>query len=164
MAITMANAKASVKTFFYKVYIRDTGTAIAAADYDTLAHWNTFLALFTYIGQCKNTMTKIDSVPSGDRDIDEGRKKYTTKDCLVEATYLQGLAADIDAIRVDLTDNEVDVLFVDAVGLKAVYVHQQDLVIEEHEISGDEFAARMFGEQIIPYTSDFSTPVLIPTA
>lgn len=163
MALTMANAVANVKTFFYKLYIRETGTAIAAADYDTLAHWNTFIALFTYAGQCENKAVKLDQTPGNEIIVDLGKKRFTTYNCRLEAKYVQGAVADLTAIRADLIGGDVDILLVDTQNAKAIYIHNQELFVELHETSGDIFNAMLSCEQEIPIDQTFDTTVTIPS-
>jgi len=164
MAITMSNAKANVKTFFYKLYIRETGTAMAAADYDTLAHWNTFLALFTHAGQCENQNVKLDHEKSGEITVDLGKKRFTTYDGKFEAKYVQGAVADLTAIRADLVGGDVDILLVDTQNAKAIYIHNVELFVDMHESSGDIFNALFSAEQIIPIDQKLDTTVVIPAA
>jgi len=162
MAITMANAKANVKSFFYKLYIRETGTAIASADYDTAAHWATFLALFTYAGQVENQSMKITHTPSGEIVVDLGKKRFTTNDCKFEAAYVQGAVADLTAIRADLIGGDIDILLVDTVNQKAIYVHNVELFVELIETSGDIFKAMFSSEQVLPISEKIDTTVAIP--
>jgi len=162
MAITMANAKANVKTFYYKMYIREHGTAMASTDYDTAAHWATFLALFTYAGQVENQSLKVSHTPSSEIVVDLGKKRFTTYDAKFEAKYVQGAVADLTAIRTDLIGGDVDILLVDTVNQKAIYIDDVELFVEFVETSGDLFNAMFSSEQTIPISSKIDTTVSIP--
>ena len=164
MAITMSDAIANVKTNFYTVYIRNTSANIAATDYDTLAHWNTFLALFTNIGQCENENVKLSGTPSNDIVVNSGKKVFTTKDWAFEAKYVQATPADVGKIETDLLGNKMDILLVDTVNAKFIYIYNQELYYTEEESSGNVAAYTLRNEQVRPIDSSYRTIGAIPSA
>jgi len=136
MALSFSAAKANIKRNYYLVYMRETGTAIAAADYDTLAHWTTFLALFTYIGYCENKAVKVDVVPNDPVDIDLGEEKFLGYEGTTDIKFLQSAVAD-DTALADMASKDCDMLLVSNGSLKFRYVHNKRFNVETHINSGD---------------------------
>jgi len=135
MALSFSAAKANVQRHFFLVYMRETTTAIAAGDYDTLAHWNTFIALFNAIGKCENENVKLDSVPNV-VTIDYGEERVISYNGTIELKYIQNLVADWTDID-DLRTHDADLLLVDSINAQFFYIHDKRFVIEKNVISGD---------------------------
>ncbi len=136
MALTLSKAKANIQRHFYVVYMRETGTACAATDYDTLAHWNTFLALFTEIGYCENKNVKIDVERAEPIEIDEGEEYFLEYTGSTEIKYVQNDSTDHAALE-DMASKDCDLLLVSSSSAQFIYVHNKRFNVEQHIISGD---------------------------
>jgi hypothetical protein len=134
MALSFTASKDSVKRHFYSVYMRETGTAVASGDYDTLAHWTSFLALFQNIGSCENENVGWDEVPNT-VDIDYGEKHPHSYDGTLDVKFIQNAVADFDAIE-DMADENCDLLLVDDVNHIFHYFHNKRFKVERHITSG----------------------------
>lgn len=125
MAITLSKAKANIKRHYYNVYVRETGTAIQAADYADLSGWNTFLALFTAIGYCENENVKLDLDPADPVVVDEGEEITLGYEGNMEIKYLQSTPTDDAALKTDF-DKSLDMLWVSTKTLKFMYFHNKN--------------------------------------
>lgn len=162
MALSFSAAKANVKRHFYTVYMRETTTAIAAGDYDTLAHWNTFIATFNAIGSCENENIKIDEVPLV-TPIDYGEEKIIAYDGNIEIKYLQSAIADFTDIDY-LRTVDCDLLLVDSINSIFVYVHDKRFLVEKHIKSGQVAHFIIKAQQVAGEPSgNYSTIYLLGT-
>ena len=134
MALTFTSALASVVRHHYKVYMRATGTAIAAGNYDTLANWTTFLGLFQHIGITENENVKFDEVPNT-VPIEYGEKHPHSYNGTLDVKFLQNAKADFDAIEAVKAEN-ADCLIVDDVNKIWYYIHNKRFKVERHLVSG----------------------------
>ena len=134
MALSFVTSKANVLRHFYTVYMRETTTVIAAADYADLAGWNTFIATMNAIGSCENEQVKIDEVPLV-VPIDYGEERVYAYDGNIEIKYLQNLVVDFTDID-DLRTHDCDLLLVDSINKIFVYVHDKRFLVEKHVRSG----------------------------
>ena len=135
MALSFTAESDNVKRHFYLVYLRETTTAMAAADYADLSGWNTFLALFNAIGKCENENVKIDEVPNV-VVIDYGEEAVTGYNGTIEIKYLQNTVADWTDLD-DLRGKNADLLLVDLINLQFWYVHNKRFLIDKNVISGE---------------------------
>jgi len=135
MALSFTAAKANVLRHFYTVYMRETTTAMAAADYDTLEHWNTFIGLFNAIGKCENEQVSVKETPNV-RVVDFGEERIYSYAGEINIKYIQGLVADMSDLD-DLRGHDADMLLVDPINLFFIYVHNQRFLVEKHLVSGE---------------------------
>ena len=134
MALSFSSALGSVVRHFFKVYMRATGTAIAAGDIDTLANWTTHLALYAHIGYCEDKQTKYDEIPNT-VPIEYGKKHPVTYTGSLEVKLLQNAKADFDAIEAMKAEN-CDLLLVDNVNHIYIYIHNKRFKVVREIISG----------------------------
>lgn len=136
MALSFSKTKAGIKRNFYIVYMRETGTAPAAADYDTLAHWNTFLALHTAIGYCENKNVKVTVMPNDPIEVDEGEEINLGYEGNTEIKFVQSAVAD-DTALADMAGKDCDLMLVSTGSLKFRYLSDKRFNIELNVNSGD---------------------------
>jgi hypothetical protein len=134
MALTFSAAKANVKRHFYVVYMRETTTAIVAANYNKLSNWKTFLNGFNAIVKCENENVKIDEVPNTVA-IDFGEERIPSYNGVIEIKYIQGKVADMEDLD-DLRTKDADLLLVDSINAIFFYVHNKRFLVEKHLTSG----------------------------
>jgi hypothetical protein len=134
MSLSFSAAKANVKRHFYTLYMRETTTAVVAGDYDTLSHWNTFVATFNAIGKCANEDVKLDEVPQV-VTTDYGEERIFAYNGSIDIKYLQGLVADMTDLD-DLRTKDADLLLVDSINLIFFYIHDKRFLVEKHLVSG----------------------------
>jgi len=103
-------------------------------DYDTLANWATFLALFSHIGSCENKNVKFTETPLI-VDTDYGEKHAHSYDGKVDIKFLQNAEADFDAVDAMKAEN-VDMILVDDVNKIFWYFHNKRFKAETHLLSG----------------------------
>jgi hypothetical protein len=164
MALSFSAAKTNIKRHFYKVYMRENGTAVVAGDYDTLAHWNTFLALFTYIGYCENKNVKLTVAADDPVEIDGGEVYHLGYKGNTELKFLQSAVAD-DTALTDMAAKDCDLLLVDTTNNKFHYVHDKLFNIEKVINSGEVEHAFIRHEQNCSAFDDYlNTTGAIPTS
>lgn len=163
MALSFTATKNSIQRHRYLVYMRSTGTAIAAGDYDTLAHWTSFLALFNHIGYCEDKQVKLTCEPTDEINLNNGEKHYLAYLGKVEIKYLQSTAAD-DADVEDMSDEDCDLLFVSTSTNKWVYVHNKRFKASKEIISGEVESWMISNEQEVAARSSYYSSGAIPTS
>lgn len=164
MALSFSKTKAGIKRRFYVAYMRETGTAVAAGDYDTLAHWNTFLALFTAIGYLENQNVKIDLEPDPTIEIDSGEIIGVGYKASLEFKFLQSAVAD-DTALADMAGKDVDILLADSTNKKFVYIHNKRCRIAPKLNSGEVEHTIISHEQHCSAITDYLyTRAAIPTS
>ena len=143
MAIAIAAAsKAAAKRRRYTVYIRETGTFCASADYADLTGWNAFLALFQDVAYCEDKNTKLTTENGDTVDLDDGTTKVLESVANIEMRYMQGDQASLNGL---LTAHNVasDFLLVDQGGSDFVYLHNVVPSVELDIASGEVTAANV---------------------
>ena len=135
MALSFTSDIDSVVRHFYKVYMRATGTAIAASDIDTLIHWtDDWLALFQYIGSCENKLTKYDEI-TNIVPVEFGKNQPHSYNGSLSIKFIQNAKADFDAIEA-MKAEECDLLLVDDVNHIYFYIHNKRFKVTREIISG----------------------------
>jgi hypothetical protein len=134
MALSFSAAKANVKRHFYTVYMRLTTTACSSSNYDTLEHWNTFIATFNAIGSFENESLKIDETPNV-TIIDYGEEKIHSYEGNIELKYLQSTVDDLTDLA-EIRGADCDMLLVDSINLIFFYIHDKRFLVEKHFKSG----------------------------
>lgn len=162
MALSFSKVKGNVSRNYYQVYMRETATAIASADYDTLVHWNTFLALFTEIGHIENKQSILNCVPSDPVELELGEEHFLAMDGTFECKFLQSAVADDTALD-DMSGKDCDLLLVSTNGLKWVYVHNKRFKVEKNIVSGEIESSKIYHKQVVAERSDYYTSDSIPT-
>lgn len=163
MALSFTAAKGSILRHRFLVYMRSTGTAIASSDYDTLAHWTTFLALFSHIGYCEDKQVKLTCEPTDEVALNNGEKYYLAYNGKVEIKYLQSTPADDTDVE-DMADEDCDLLFVSTSTNKWVYVHNKRFIASKEIISGDVESWMITNEQEVASRSAYYSSGAIPTS
>ena len=136
MALTLSKAKANIKKHYYTVYMRETATAPASGDYDTLSNWNTFLALFTEAGYCENKNVKLDIADGELIEVDGGEEMVLDYEGSLEIKYVQNDSADYAALE-DMESKDCDLLLVSTRTNQFIYVHNKRFRFEHHVSSGE---------------------------
>jgi hypothetical protein len=142
--------------------MRSTGTAIAAGDYDTAAHWATFLALFSHIGYCEDKQIKLTCEPTDEVPLNTGEKHFLAFLGKVEIKYLQSTPADDTDIE-DMSDEDCDLLLVSTATSKWVYVHSKRFKAAKEIISGDVESWLITNEREVASRSGYYSSGAIPT-
>lgn len=163
MALSFSADKDNIKRHYYQIYMRETGTAIAASDYDTAEHWATFLALFTYIGYCENKNVKVTLAADDPIEIDLGEVLMLGFKGNTDIKFVQSAVAD-DTALTDMITKDVDLLLVDTTNSKFHYIHDKRLNIEKIINSGEVEHTLIKHEQNVSAYSDYiHTTNTIPT-
>lgn len=164
MALSIvARAKTDINRKYYVAYVRESGTAIASTDYDTEAHWETFLALFTDLGEFEDKSLKLGVAEGDSIDTRDGVKRVLGYVGTLEVRYLQNTVLS-DAGILDVLTKEVDLLLVCEDSLDFYYIHQVVLSGEKQEISGDVGAWLLKNEKKLAAASGYYTHQAIPTS
>ena len=162
-ALSFTAALTSVLRHNYLVYMRATATAIAAGDYDTAAHWATFLALFNHIGYCENKNVKLEVTPDDPVELNDGSMKYLGFAGKIEMKYLQSTAADAADLDTMAAQNN-DLLLVDATGLKWIFVHNKEFKCTWIKNSGDVEHTLITHDQKVATKAAYFSEGAIPTS
>jgi len=163
MALSFTKSKTNVKRNYYTVYMRETGTTIASGDYDTLAHWTTFLALFTDIGHVENKNTSLKCEPADPVELEDGEEHYLGFQGEFECKFLQSASAD-DSALVDMEGKDCDLLLVEPDNNLWVYLHDKRFKVAKDLTSGEIEYARIFHKQLVANRSDYYEKGAVPTS
>jgi len=159
MALSFTKTKNSIIRHYYRVYMRSTGTAIAAGDYDTLSHWNTFKALFSEIGHCENKAVKLTCEPADVVELETGEEHYLAYKGSIEIKYLQSTAADYTDLD-DMGDEDCDLVLIS--DTKWIYVHNKRFKNHFFKTGGEIEYTLIKHDQTVASKSAYFSEGLIP--
>lgn len=127
--------KDNIQRHFFAVYMRENGTLIDTADYDTADHWVTFLANFLHIGFCALGGINLDIIPNSIVG-DLGEEIVASYDGDLNIRFLQNTVTDYTAAD-DMTTKDCDMLLIDQVNNQFCYIHNKEFNIEKSVKSGE---------------------------
>lgn len=157
MAIAIAAAdKTKAIRRRYTVYVRETGTFCAAADYADLSGWNTFIALFQDVAYCEDKNTKLTTANGDTVVLDDGSEKVLESVANIEMRYMQGDQASLNGL-LTMHNVEADFLLVDHAGVEFSYLHGVVPSVELDIVGGEVAAANVKASK----NGDISDMILI---
>lgn len=163
MALSLATkSKDDIVRKRYVMYCRETSADILSTDYDTAAHWATYLATFDDLGEFEDKSLKL-TVEEGDSvNASDGDRVVLGYKGALEVKYLQGTVAAETGIQ-DMITKMIDVVLVCTASLKFYNFYNIKLAGAKEAISGDVENWLLKNEKELVTADDYYTCAAIPT-
>jgi hypothetical protein len=158
----MARTAANIKKTHYRVMHRAPATGdVPPAD---LAAWTALKATFTELGFCRDKTIKVEFSEGDEEVLDDGSKLKLGFNGLLEFILLQSEKADYDAYEA-IENIAQDILIVDEVTNRAIYIPNALLFFGESVVSGDvEAVPAKYEAENLSSKSSFRVRFAIPTS